>query len=99
ASGAAAVSAQLALVDVVLGVALDGDNVNRVGLVRVNVDDEAEVGRQIAADLGPLVAGIVRTHHVPMLLHEQNSRALRVHRNVMDAVAYFSGWIGNVVGP
>ena len=73
AAGAAAEDAQLAFVDVVLAVALDGDDVNRLRLVRVNVDDEAEIGRQIAADFCPLIAGVVGAHHVPVLLHEQHS--------------------------
>ena len=59
AAGAAAVDAQLAVGRIVLGVALDGNDVDGFRLVRVNVDDEAEVGRQVAADFVPVVAGVV----------------------------------------
>ena len=55
---------------VMLAVALDGNDVNSFRFVRVDVDDEAEVGGQIAADFFPAVARVVAAHHVPMLLHE-----------------------------
>ena len=75
AAGAAAVDAQLAVGRIVLGVALDRHDVDRLGLVGVDVDREAEVGRQVAADLAPRVAGVVAAHHVPVLLHEQRRSA------------------------
>ena len=53
AAGAAAVDAQLALRRDVAGVAGDRHDVDRLRLVRVHVDREAEVGRQVAADLVP----------------------------------------------
>ena len=53
AAGAAAVDAQLALRRIMLRVALDRHDVDRLRLVRVNVDGEAEVGRQVAADFVP----------------------------------------------
>ncbi len=71
AAGAAAEDAELAIEGEVLGVALDGDDVDGFGLVGVDVDDEAEVGGQIAADLVPVVAGVVGAHDVPVLLHEE----------------------------
>ena len=64
----------------------------------VNVDDEAEVAGQIAADFVPVVARVVAAHHVPVLLHEQGVRPCRVHGYVVDAVADFGGAIGDVVG-
>src|SRR3977135_2323993 len=51
----AAVDAQLAVRYVVKRVAGDRDHVDSVRLVRVNVDHETEVGRQVAADLAPRV--------------------------------------------
>ena len=75
AAGAAAIDAQLALGRKMLRVALDRHDVDRLRLVRVHVDREAEIGRQVAADFVPRVAGVVAAHHVPVLLHEQHVRA------------------------
>ena len=55
-----------------LGVALDGHDVDGVGLVRMDVDGEAEVGRQVPADLDPGLAAVVAAHHVPVLLHVEH---------------------------
>src|SRR5208283_4908084 len=52
-AGAAAIDAQLSFVHIVFAVALDGDDVNGLRLVSVNVDYEPEVGWQIPADLVP----------------------------------------------
>src|SRR5262249_26445304 len=93
----AAEDTQLAFVNVVLAVALDRNYVNRVWFVRIHVDRETEVGGQITADLGPLVAGVIGAHYIPVLLHEEHSRTLRVHSDVMHAVSDFSGGIGNVL--
>ncbi len=98
ATGARAIDLQLAFKRKVLGVALDGHDVDRFGLVEVDVDDEAEVGGKVAADLGPVVASVVGAHHVPVFLHEENAGALGIHSDVMDAVAGFSSWVGNVFG-
>src|SRR5947207_2664695 len=62
---AAAVHAQLSLGWIVLGVALDGDDVDGLRLVRVHVDREPEVARQIPAHLLPRYAGVVAAHDVP----------------------------------
>ena len=97
AAGAAAIDAQLAVRREVLGVALDRHDVDRLRLVRVDVDDEAEIGRQIAADLVPVIAGVVAAHHVPVLLHEERVGPRRVHRDAVDAVADFGVRIGNVL--
>src|SRR5882672_9332247 len=59
---------------------------------------EAEVGRQVAADFLPGVAGVVAAHHIPMFLHEEDVWARGVHRNVMNAVADFGRGFGNVLG-
>ena len=80
-----------------LRVALDGDDVDRLRLVRVHVDHEAEVGGQVAADLLPGIAGVVAAHHVPVLLHEEHVRARRVHGDVVNAVADLGRRIGNVL--
>src|SRR5882762_9429392 len=97
ASRAAAVDAQLAIERKVLPVALDGDDVDGLRLVRVNVDHEAEVGGQIAADFLPKVAGVVAAHDVPVLLHEEDVRARRVHGNVVNAVADLGSGVGDVL--
>ena len=55
----------------------------------VDVDHEAEVARQVAADLGPRLARIVGAHDVPVLLHEEHLRPRAVHRDVVDAVPHF----------
>src|SRR5207244_1719163 len=84
----AAMDAQLALGGNVLGVALDRHNVDGIRLVRVDGDREAEVGRQVPADLVPRLAAVVAAHDVPVLLHEQRVRPGRVHREAVDAVAH-----------
>ena len=70
-------------------VALDRHDIDRLRLVRVHVDHESEVGRQVAADLLPQLAGVVAPHDVPVLLHEQYVRARSVHRDAVNAVADF----------
>ena len=64
AARAAAVHAQLALGRIVFRVARDRDDVDGVRLVRVHLDREAEVGRQVPADLVPRRAGVIATHDV-----------------------------------
>ena len=93
----AAIDAQLAIGREMLGVALDRDDVDGVRLVRVNLDREPEVGRQVAADLVPGVAGVVAAHDVPMLLHEQHVRARGVHGDAVDAVADLRVRVGQFV--
>src|SRR5262249_38312527 len=90
-------NAQPAVVYEVFTVALDGDNVNRFSLVRVHVDHEAEIRRQVSADFAPVVAGVVRAHYVPVLLHEEHARPLGMHGDVVHAVADFGGRIGDVL--
>jgi len=80
-----------------LAVTFDRDNVNRLGFVRVHINHEAEIRRQVAADFFPVVAVIVGAHHVPVLLHEEHAGTLGVHSDMVDAVADLSFRIGNVL--
>src|ERR1700758_1172262 len=82
----ASIHPQLAIRHVVLGIALDGNDINRLWFVRVNVNDKPKICWKIAADLAPILPCIVTTHHVPVLLHKEYSRPGLVHRNVMDAM-------------
>src|SRR5436190_17006727 len=80
-----------------LGVALDGDNVDGLRLVGVHVDHEPEVGGQIPTDLAPRVAGVVRAQDVPVFLHEQHVGPRAVQRDAVHAVADLGVRIGNVL--
>ena len=80
-----------------LRVALDWDDVNRLRFVRVNVDREAEIGRQVAANFFPGVAGVVAAHHIPVLLHKEHARTRRIHRDVVNAVANLGVRVWNVL--
>src|SRR5215469_94948 len=80
-----------------LTVALDGNYINRLRLVGMHIDNESEVGRQVAADLAPLFTGVVAAHHVPMLLHEQHAGSLRIHGDMMDTMPDLGRRIGNVL--
>src|SRR5262249_4666686 len=66
-----------------------------VGLVRVNVDGETEVGRQVAAYLLPRIAGVFAAHDVPVLLHEEHTGTRRVHRDAVNAVADLGRRVGD----
>ena len=66
-------------------------------LVGVNIDRKTEIGRQIAADFVPDIAGIVAAHHVPVFLHEQHVGSAGMKGDAVDAVADFGVRIGNVV--
>ena len=98
AAGAAAVDAELSFGGIVLGIAFDGDDVDGFGLVGVNVDGEAEIGGEIAADFVPGVAGVVAAHDVPVFLHEEDVGPGGVHGDAVNAVADFGGWVGNEFG-
>ena len=39
--------------------------------MRVHVDRETEIARQISADLAPRITRIIAAHHVPVLLHAE----------------------------
>src|SRR5438128_3905188 len=80
-----------------LGVTLNRNDVDGVWFVRVHVDREAEVGRQIAADLPPRLAGVVAAHHVPVLLHEQHARTRAVHRDAVNTVADLCSGVRDVL--
>ncbi len=71
-----------------VGVAGDRDDVDGFRFVCVHVDGEPEVGRQVSADLTPGLPGVVAAHDVPVLLHEQDRRARRVHGQAVHAVAH-----------
>src|SRR2546421_6697385 len=77
------------------GVALDRDDVNRFGFVRVHVNRKSEIARQIAAHLAPGIAGVVTPHYIPVFLHEQGVRLRRMQRDAMNAVPYLRRWIGH----
>src|ERR1035441_1930725 len=64
----------------------------------MHVHWEAEVGRQVTADLLPGFAGVVATHHVPVLLHKEHARAGAVHCDAVNAVANLGRWVGNAFG-
>ena len=81
-----------------LGVALDGNDEEGVGLVGVDVDGEAEVGGEVAADLAPGVAGVVGTHDVPVFLHEKGGGAAGMHSDVVDTVADLGCGVGDLEG-
>src|SRR5208283_5281646 len=70
-----------------LGVTLDGHHVDRLRLVRMDVYREAEISRQVPADLFPGLARIVAAHDVPVLLHVQHLRTRWVHGQAVNAVA------------
>ena len=97
AAGAAAIDAQLSVEREMLRIALDRHHVDGLRLVRMDVDHEPEVGRQVAADLAPRIAGVVAAHHVPVLLHEEHVGPRPVHGDAMDAVADLGLRIGDVV--
>src|SRR5688500_14311632 len=81
-----------------LGVTFDWHNVNGIGLVRMHVDHEAEVGGEIPADFVPGLARIIGTHDVPMLLHEQHVRTGSVHRNVVNTMTDLRSRVRNILG-
>ena len=64
----------------------------------MHVDGESEIGGKISADFVPVIAGVVGTHYVPVLLHEEQAGTLGVHGDVVNAVADFGVGIGNVLG-
>src|SRR5437660_1286872 len=97
AAGFAAVDTQLAVEGEVFSIALDGHDVDGFRFVGVDVDHETEVGRQIATDFFPGITRVVAAHHVPVFLHEEDVRIRGMHGNVMNAVADFGGWFGNVL--
>src|SRR5437879_2480551 len=97
-AGAAAGHEQAALGRTVRGVALYGDDVDGLRLVRVYVDREPEVAREVPADHLPRRAGIVAAHDVPVLLHEQHAGARAVHRDAVNAVADLGGRVGELLG-
>src|SRR5207248_8396005 len=96
-AGAAAVDAQLAVKRKVFAIALDGDDVDRLRLMRVNVDHESKVSGQIPAHFVPGIAAVVAAHHVPMFLHKEHVGARLMRSDMMNAVADLGIGIGNVL--
>src|SRR5258708_4800683 len=88
-TGPAAIHPQFSVRREMLGIALDGDDVNGFRFMRVNVNRKTEVRRQIAADVSPHISGVVAPQYVPVLLHEQNARARRMHGDAVNAMAHF----------
>ena len=80
-------------------VALNRDDIDRLRIVRVNGDREAEVAGQIATDLAPVVAAVVAAHDVPVLLHVERVRPARMNRDIVHAVSNVGDRIGDVIGP
>src|SRR5438874_6951147 len=97
AAGAAAINAQLSIKREMLRVTLDRHHVNGIRLVRMNVDGEAKVSRQIAADFVPRITGVVTAHHIPVFLHEEDTGPGTVHGDAMNAVADLRRRVGNVL--
>ena len=63
----------------------------------MDIDDKAEVGGEVAADLAPVVAGVVGAHDIPVLLHEEHAGAGLVHGDAVHAVADLRGGVGDVL--
>ena len=80
-----------------LPVALDRNDEDRFRLERVDLDNEAEIAGQVAADLPPRLRAVVGTHHIPVLLHIQRFRPRGMHRNPVHAVPDFGRRIRNVL--
>ncbi len=97
AAGLAAVDAEFAVGNEVFAVAFDGRDVDCFGLMGVDVDYEAEISGEVAADFVPEVAGVVAAHDVPVLLHEEGVGFPRMHGDVVNAVANLGVGIGNVL--
>src|SRR5579872_6725643 len=51
----------------------------------------------VAADFTPVVPGVIGTHDVPVLLHEQHAGSRRVHGDAVNTVADFGGGLGDVL--
>src|SRR5208283_1695383 len=94
AAAAAAVNAQLAIERKVLGIALDGDDVDGFGLVRMDINRKTKIGGKIAADFMPQIARIIAAHDVPMFLHIEHIGMGRMNGDVVHAMPDFGGGIG-----
>src|SRR5262245_32100947 len=81
-----------------LRVALNRDDVDGVRLVRVDIDHETEIRRQIPADLFPGIAGVFRAQDIPMLLHKEYIGARAIHGDAVNAMADLSRGVGDVKG-
>src|SRR5262245_39298580 len=93
----AAIDAQSTAGRVMLRIALNWYDINRFGLMRMNVDRKSKIARQISADLMPGTARVIAAHHVPMLLHEQGFWTRGMHRDSMHAVTNLRVRVRNVL--
>jgi hypothetical protein len=82
-----------------LRIALDRYHIDGFRFMSVDINDESEIGRQIAADFFPRIPAVVASHDVPMLLHEQHIGTRAMHGDMMNTVADFGGGIRNKLGP
>ena len=64
----------------------------------MDVDREAEIGWQVAADLVPRIPSVIAAHDVPVLLHEQHVRMRAMHGDVVHAVTDLGARIRNAFG-
>ncbi len=69
-SAAAAVDTQSSLQGKMFRITLDRHDINGIRFMRMHIDNEAEIGGQIAADLLPRIPLVITAHYIPVLLHE-----------------------------
>ena len=63
--------------------------IDRVGIVRIHFEGEAEIRRQTLADVIPRVTGIVAAIDTPMMLQKHSIGIRRVTHDLMHALAPF----------
>src|SRR5258708_12980583 len=83
---ARAIDAQLALRRAAVFVPLNGDDVNRIGIVRVSNHAEAKVRRHSVLDVSPGIATIVAAIESPMVLQENLLRLAPLLPNLVPAL-------------
>ncbi len=93
----APVDAKLPFGRIVLRIAFDRDNIYGIRLMRVNFDGKPEIAGQVPADFLPGFTAVIAAVDIPVLLHEQDVRARRVHRNTVNAVADVRVRVGKLV--
>src|SRR4029077_6771450 len=75
------------------GVALNRDDVDGFGFVRMHINRKSEIARQIPAPFIPRISCVVAPHDAPVFLHEQRVRRRRMHRDAMNTVPYLRLWV------
>src|ERR1043165_7191512 len=78
------------------GVAFDRNNVNRLGLVGMDIARETEIGWQIPAYFVPQIARVITAHDIPMFLHEKDARTRPMHRYAMHTMPDLSSRVRNL---